>query len=78
MEACLEKSGKSSWVFSNDGLPRWIHRQSLSLTTDVSQFCLNLDALQMIISVTARFALTEEQNKQQMPRLATSWETSHG
>lgn len=77
-EACSEKSGKRSWVFSNDGLPRCIHRQSLSLTTDGSHLCLDLDALQMIISVTARAALTEEHNKQQMPRLETSWETSHG
>lgn len=77
-ETCLEKSGKRAWVFSNDGLPRCIHRQSLSLTTDVSYLCLDLDALQMIISETARSALTEEHNKQQMPRLATSWETSHG
>lgn len=67
MEACLEKSGKRSCVFSNDGLPRCIHRQSLSLTTDVSHLCLHLDALQMIISVTVRPALTEEHREQQTP-----------
>lgn len=78
MEAYLGKSGKRSWVFSNDGLPRHIHRQPLSLTTDVSHLCLDLDTLQMIISVTVRSALTEKPNKQQTHRLETSWETSHG
>lgn len=59
-------------------LPRCIHRQSLSLTTDVSHLCLDLDALQMIISVTVRSALTEEHKEQPTPRLESSWETSHG